>query len=594
MRKMFTLLLAAALAVTMLLPQAAFAGATNAPTPTLDEGTSLKWSYDFQSGTMDFSRAPTVPALINDAIYVGSANKVYRFNKDTGKIEATSPELPGRMGYGTTPVTSDEEGNIYVFVTGSQVVKLTPDLKQILWTSDKKYGGQNISPVKYIDGRVYSGTWGDDYESDPNEGGTFFCLDAETGKELWTTYSAAGFYWAGAALCDKAILYGTDDGVLYAANKESSTSDDWGKLDLSEAIGEKVSMRSTPAVEGDTAYVTVRVGNAMSWDATGKGYICKIKVSGMTMTLEKSAAIGPSVNMPVICDDLIFVGDNKGKVHCFDKELNEISAATAPGPVQGEISVSKYYEGKYVLTTAYNVRPGGLYCVETDRSGKVLKEGVFFTPEPTAEQYCISNIVCDDSGVMYYKNDSGAVMAVKSGIDTTAPSGLKGTAKAYNKVQFSWKARGNVQSYELYCTTTKKTYSATGTTYTVSNIEPGKVMTFKVRAKLWNGSYSNYSAAVKVKTTLKAPKASAKAGKKKITVSWKKIAGANGYVVYRATKKKGTYKVVKTMKKPATVTFTNNKLKKGKTYYYKVKAYRTVNGKKVYSAFSNIVSKKVK
>ena len=165
MRKMFTLLLAAALAVTMLLPASAFAGTTTAPTPTLDEGTSLKWSYDFQSGTMDFSRAPTVPALINDAIYVGSANKVYRFNKDTGKIEATSPELPGRMGYGTTPVTSDEEGNIYVFVTGSQVVKLTPDLKQILWTSDKKYGGQNISPVKYIDGRVYSGTWGDDYES---------------------------------------------------------------------------------------------------------------------------------------------------------------------------------------------------------------------------------------------------------------------------------------------------------------------------------------------------------------------------------------------------------------------------------------------
>lgn len=37
--------------------------------------------------------------------------------------------------------------------------------------------------------------------------------------------------------------------------------------------------------------------------------------------------------------------------------------------------------------------------------------------------------------------------------------------------------------------------------------------------------------------------------KKTVTVTWKKVKGATGYVVYRATKKNGKYKAVKTIKK---------------------------------------------
>ncbi|MCQ4636615.1 hypothetical protein NE619_07725 [Anaerovorax odorimutans] len=69
--------------------------------------------------------------------------------------------------------------------------------------------------------------------------------------------------------------------------------------------------------------------------------------------------------------------------------------------------------------------------------------------------------------------------------------------------------------------------------------------------------------------------------------TWNKVKGAKGYEVYRSTKAKGKYKKVKTIKKGKTVSWTNKKLKKNKKYYYKVRAYKMVKGKKKYSKFSS-------
>ena len=59
-----------------------------------------------------------------------------------------------------------------------------------------------------------------------------------------------------------------------------------------------------------------------------------------------------------------------------------------------------------------------------------------------------------------------------------------------------------------------------------------------------------------------------------LKVSWKKVKTAKGYQIYRATKKNGKYKKVKTIKKAKTVSWTNKKLTTGKRYYYKVRAIR--------------------
>lgn len=82
--------------------------------------------------------------------------------------------------------------------------------------------------------------------------------------------------------------------------------------------------------------------------------------------------------------------------------------------------------------------------------------------------------------------------------------------------------------------------------------------------------------------------------KGKLVLKWKKVRNADGYVVYRADKKKGKYKKVKVLNGARKISFTNKKLKKKKTYYYKVCAYRKVGKKKVYGSYSAVKSRKVK
>ena len=95
-----------------------------------------------------------------------------------------------------------------------------------------------------------------------------------------------------------------------------------------------------------------------------------------------------------------------------------------------------------------------------------------------------------------------------------------------------------------------------------------------------------------VKLTLKKLKAPTKlkaaAGKRKVTVSWKKAEGAKQYEIYRSSKKNSGYKRIATTAKTK---YENKKLKKGKRYYYKV---RTLGGS-VKSGFTKPVrSGKVK
>ena len=72
-----------------------------------------------------------------------------------------------------------------------------------------------------------------------------------------------------------------------------------------------------------------------------------------------------------------------------------------------------------------------------------------------------------------------------------------------------------------------------------------------------------------------------------------KVTGATGYVVYRAKKKNGKYKKIRTLKRSAR-SYTNTGIKKGKRYYYKVRAYRKVKGKRIYSEYSRTINRKAK
>ena len=92
----------------------------------------------------------------------------------------------------------------------------------------------------------------------------------------------------------------------------------------------------------------------------------------------------------------------------------------------------------------------------------------------------------------------------------------------------------------------------------------------------------------------KAPTLKVTAGSKKATLSWNKQTGATGYVVYMATTQNGKYTKIATIKNNGTVSMTKTGLTTGKTYYFKVAAYKTVSGKNIYSSYSSAKYVKIK
>lgn len=84
-----------------------------------------------------------------------------------------------------------------------------------------------------------------------------------------------------------------------------------------------------------------------------------------------------------------------------------------------------------------------------------------------------------------------------------------------------------------------------------------------------------------------------KAGKRYAVLKWNKIPKASGYELERAGKKNGKYKLIK--KLPASsVTYKNKGLKKGKKYYYRIRATYVKDGKAGKYSYSRKVKVKTK
>lgn len=96
------------------------------------------------------------------------------------------------------------------------------------------------------------------------------------------------------------------------------------------------------------------------------------------------------------------------------------------------------------------------------------------------------------------------------------------------------------------------------------------------------------------KVTVKKQTAKVKAGKKKLTVTWKKDKNVSGYQIKIATKKNFKGAKTYTVKSYKTYKKVIKKLKAKKKYFVKVRAYKTVGKSKVYGVYSAVRSCKVK
>ena len=183
------------------------------------------------------------------------------------------------------------------------------------------------------------------------------------------------------------------------------------------------------------------------------------------------------------------------------------------------------------------------------------------------------------NGKEYAASGKGAVKLINAdGTLVTTADALKAegtynivvTATGYNKtLEFTYTNKSDTTATKPSDATTATKPAAT-TTATKPAVKPVK------------------------KVTVKKQTAKVKAGKKKLTVTWKKDKNVSGYQIKIATKKNFKGAKTYTVKSYKTYKKVIKKLKAKKKYFVKVRAYKTVGKSKVYGAYSAVRSCKVK
>lgn len=187
-----------------------------------------------------------------------------------------------------------------------------------------------------------------------------------------------------------------------------------------------------------------------------------------------------------------------------------------------------------------------------------------------------------------------------------APKTFKAKLSKYNGISLSWSNVSGAKAYRIYykkssakswsllSTTNKTSVNKAGLSSGVKydfKVHPCDVLDRTVQTRYCNSS--NYkTTSVYTLKKLSTPKVSKKTASS-VTVSWTGIKGVAGYQISKSTSKSGT-SIVSTYK---TTSGKSKVIKasKGKTYYYKVRAYALDSkGSKVYAPWSAVKSYKLK
>lgn len=371
--------------------------------------------------------------------------------------------------------------------------------------------------------------------------------------------------------------------------------------------------------------------NGMITDISFVGQDSSIKTEISRTVIYKIGKISLS-STAYVCDGKIYkptltVTDSRGKV--IPTSAYSVSYSDSRSKMPGRYSVTISFSGNYYgkKNYYYTINPADVKNIRASAKATAVKlqwdkvvgadgymiydsnkrlvatvENNFYEntsiKAATRHKLYIRAFSWKDSSIFYSQS-------YKEHTFTTLPENVKNLkvpSRTTSSLTLSWNGVSGADSYKIYRydSSKKKYIFLSGTkskSYKVKGLSAGKTYTYCVKACFKDGdkeylskSYAKITAA----TSLKKPVVTLKSASKSVTVSVKKVSNATGYEIYMAESKNGKYKKIKTVKTTKNCTYKKKNLKKGKTCYFKVRAYKTVGKQKVYSSYSAVKKVKVR
>lgn len=326
----------------------------------------------------------------------GTTTAVQVGDKFSGKVTGyVSPEIDGSKMY--IPM---QNGTIIIadLISGeNETIALTNNT-----------ASQINTPITFNDDYIYAGAaYGEKgyYRVDKNTKDVNAIVDSDG------TALQDGFYWAGAAQMGKYIVFGSEKGYVYSCKNTKNEFRVVDKLDATEGSSTKIRASIVVDSEGNGYFTTQNGKKVFKISVDANGEISKLWSSSLT--------VGFSVGAPVINDGKLYVGNgkvNNGVIDIFDLQTGELESTVRDETyLTGNVQALTVNEGKVFAT--YNNKPGGIY--------NVSEKEPYFVPSEAMQEYNAYLIATDNNGTMYFRNDSGYIMAVKS--DSAETTSYKAT-----------------------------------------------------------------------------------------------------------------------------------------------------------------------
>ena len=416
-------------------------GITDAKTPISAAGGMLYWASPLGKGWDN--GAVSSPILVDDCLVVYAGNHIYRVNKATGAIEA-SGDMAGTSSFAINGPTY-ANGILLVGLSNGRIQAFNAKTLESLWLYTDPMGGQPNCPITVLGDYAYTGFWNGEAL-----GGSFVCVSltdedptstTEAKYATWRHEQDGGFYWAGAYACDDFIMVGTDDGdalrsYLYLFDPLT------GKV-LDFKSGFDGDIRSTICYDDVTKayYFTSKGGTFYRVKVEAKNGSYAITACD-GLKLDNGAndpALPPmSTSTPVVYNGRAYIGVS-GTGQFTQYSGHNITVIDLENwKIAYSVKTQGYPQTSGLLTTAYEENNGYVYVyffdnytpgtlrVLRDKAGQtkadyLTKESssgssywtpyALFTPFDKQAQYAICSPIADSDGTIYFKNDSGYLMA---------------------------------------------------------------------------------------------------------------------------------------------------------------------------------------